>query len=235
MISRSPSSSPRPGTPCSHRSRSWNGVQRLDLLKGGRDAEARQHTLRATIEWSHDLLADAEKQLFARLAVFAGGCTLDAAEEICGAELDVLQSLIDKSLLRHTEDRFWMLETIHEYAAEWFGRSPEANEMSSRHASWYADLANRAEEQMRGPEEADWLARLEVELGNLRATLAWLETKRAPTDFQKLAAASAATGRLRLLRRSARSPGDHPQRHHRRQPAPQTPRIPAVASVAAPL
>ena len=93
-------------------------AQRLDLLKGGRDADPRQQTLRATIEWSHDLLAEGEQELFARLAVFAGGCTLDAAQEVCEAELDVLQSLVDKSLLRHSGDRFWMLETIREYARD---------------------------------------------------------------------------------------------------------------------
>src|SRR3989440_7787643 len=91
--------------------------QRLDLLKGGRDADPRQQTLRATIEWSHDLLTGDEKQLFARLAVFTGGCTLHAAEDVCHAhvDVDVLQSLLDKSLLRHTGDRFWMLETIREF------------------------------------------------------------------------------------------------------------------------
>ena len=93
--------------------------QRLPLLTGGaRDAPERQRTLRATIEWSYDLLTDEEKSLFARLAVFRGGCTLEAAEEVVGASLDVLQSLVDKSLLRHAEERFWMLETIREYAAE---------------------------------------------------------------------------------------------------------------------
>ena len=93
-------------------------AQRLDLLKGGRDAEARQQTLRATIEWSHDLLADDEKPLFARLSVFAGGCTLDAADEIVEADVDGLQSLVDKSLVRRTGERFWMLETIGEFARE---------------------------------------------------------------------------------------------------------------------
>src|SRR6266480_115651 len=80
--------------------------ERLDLLKGGRDAEARQQTLRATIEWSHDLLGDEEQRLFARLAVFRGGCTLEAAEQLAGADIDTLQSLVDKSLLRHTSERF---------------------------------------------------------------------------------------------------------------------------------
>ena len=89
---------------------------RLDLFEGGRDAEPRQATLRATIEWSYDLLSPEEQRLFARLAVFAGGCTLEAAEEVCDADLDTLQSLVEKSLVRRTGDRFWMLETIREHA-----------------------------------------------------------------------------------------------------------------------
>src|SRR2546428_5048094 len=84
--------------------------QRLDVLKGGRDADPRQQTLRATIAWSHDLLDAGEQQLFARLAVFAGGCTLEAAEEVLAAQLDTLQSLVDKSLVRHTADRLLMLQ-----------------------------------------------------------------------------------------------------------------------------
>ena len=91
---------------------------RLDLLRGGRDADPRQQTLRTTIAWSFDLLTPEEQLLFARLAVFAGGATLEAAEAVAQAELDALQSLVDKSLLRHTEERFWMLETIREYATE---------------------------------------------------------------------------------------------------------------------
>jgi hypothetical protein len=86
--------------------------QRLPLLGGGsRSAPERQRTLRATIAWSHDLLTAAEQDLFARLAVFTGGCTLDAAEMICGAEIDAIGSPVDKSLLRRTGDRYWMLET----------------------------------------------------------------------------------------------------------------------------
>ena len=92
--------------------------QRLDLLKGGRDAEARQQTLRATIAWSYDLLSDEEQRLFRALSVFAGGCTLEAAEEVAGADLDTLQSLVEKSLLRFTDERYWMLETIREYARD---------------------------------------------------------------------------------------------------------------------
>ena len=93
--------------------------QRLPLLAGGsRSAPERQRTLRATIAWSHDLLTAAEQELFARLAVFAGGCTLEAAEQICGADLDGIASLVDKSLLRRSGDRYWMLETIREFASE---------------------------------------------------------------------------------------------------------------------
>jgi non-specific serine/threonine protein kinase len=102
--------------------------KRLDLLKGGRDMAARQQTLRAAIEWSHDLLVPEEQRLFARLAVFRCGCTLEAAEEVADADLDLLQSLVDKSLLRHTSERFQMLETIHEYAHERLADSDEATQ-----------------------------------------------------------------------------------------------------------
>ena len=92
--------------------------RRLDILRAGRDAESRHETLRATIGWSHDLLGPAEQRLFSNLGAFAGGCTFEAAEEVCGADLDTLQALLDKSLLRRTSDRFWMLETIREFALE---------------------------------------------------------------------------------------------------------------------
>jgi len=163
--------------------------QRLDLLKGGRDADPRQQTLRATIEWSHDLLGEAEKRLFTRLSVFAGGCSLEAAEQIAGADLDTLQALVDKSLLRHSGDRFWFLETIREFAVERLQQLPMAGEASSRHANWYAGFADRADERARGPEEAQWLDQLEAELGNMRAALAWFETTRAVVAFQTLSAA----------------------------------------------
>ena len=144
-------------------------AQRLDLLKGGRDAEARQQTLRATIAWSHDLLAEDEKRLFARLAVFAGGCTLEAAEEVVEADLDTLQSLVDKSLLRHTEERFWMLETIREFALERLEESAEADELRRRHAEHFLALAEEAEPHA----ESDpvWIERLDAEHDNFRAGL----------------------------------------------------------------
>ncbi|MBA2462759.1 MAG: adenylate/guanylate cyclase domain-containing protein [Actinobacteria bacterium] len=115
--------------------------QRLDLLKGGRDSEARQQTLRATIEWSYELLSEEEQRLFARLAVFAGGCTLEAAEQVADADLDTLQSLVEKSLVRHTQERFWMLETIREYAGERLDASEEANEVRERHATHFLTVA----------------------------------------------------------------------------------------------
>jgi predicted ATPase len=145
--------------------------QRLDLLKGGRDAEARQQTLRATIEWSHDLLSEQEKTLFARLSVFAGGCTLEAAEEVAEADLDTLQSLVDKSLLRHTVDRFWMLETIREYAAERLEGSGEADDVRRRHAEHFLALAEEAEPHLFSAVAEEWHDRLERELANVRSAL----------------------------------------------------------------
>jgi len=144
---------------------------RLDLLKGGRDADLRQHTLRATIAWSYDLLHADEQLLFARLAVFRGGCTLDAAEQICHADLDTLQSLTDKNLLRHTHDRHWMLETIREYAIDQLEASGEADEFRQRHAVWFLTLAETAEPHLHSPDVAEWLEILEREHDNVRSAL----------------------------------------------------------------
>ena len=111
-------SSCRSPSECPHsRADPGAALQRLDLLKGGRDTDPRQQTLRATIEWSNELLTPEELQLFARLSVFAG-CTLEAVEEVADADLDTLQSLVEKSLVRFTDGRYWMLETIREYASE---------------------------------------------------------------------------------------------------------------------
>ena len=92
--------------------------QRLDLLEGRPRRRSPPADARATIEWCYDLLSEEEQRLFARLSVFAGGCTLEAAEEVADADLDTLQSLVEKSLLRFSDERYWMLETIREYAAE---------------------------------------------------------------------------------------------------------------------
>ena len=144
--------------------------QRLDLLKGGRDADPRQRTLRSTIEWSHELLDAAEQRLFARLAVFAGGCTLEAAEQVTDADLDSLQSLVEKSLVRHTDDRFWMYETIRDFALERLESSGEADDVRRRHAEHFLVMAEEAEPHLR-QEEDEWLERLEVELDNVRAAV----------------------------------------------------------------
>ena len=161
--------------------------QRLDLLKGGRDAEARQQTLRATIEWSHELLAAEEQRLFARLAVFSGGCTLEAAEEVAEAELDTLQLLVEKSLVRHTNERFWMLETVREYAAERLGASEEEPLLGRRHAGWFLELSEEADTQLGGPAQGEWLNRLEVDQDNLRAALSWSVTNEGDTALRLVA------------------------------------------------
>ncbi len=120
-------------------------TQRLDLLKGGRDADPRQQTLRAAIDWSFELLAAEEQRVFCALSVFAGGCTFEAAEAVVDADPDTLQSLLDKSLLRRRdtelEPRYWMLETIRSYAAEKLDLRDDAYDYHLRHAEWICELA----------------------------------------------------------------------------------------------
>ncbi|MBA2641458.1 MAG: tetratricopeptide repeat protein [Actinobacteria bacterium] len=145
----------------------------LDLLKGGRDADPRQRTLRATIAWSHDLLTADEQALFRRMSVFAGGCSFESAEQVAGADADLLQSLLDKSLLRRRDaeptPRFWMLETIREFAAEELDAAAEADDMQRRHLEHYAALAEDCyDETLRGNHDLD---RLEQERENLRLAL----------------------------------------------------------------
>jgi predicted ATPase/class 3 adenylate cyclase len=148
---------------------------RLPLLTGGaRDLPERQRTLRAAIDWSHELLAPHEQRLFARLAVFRGGCTLETGEKVADADLDTLQLLVEKSLLRHRDDRFWMLETIREYAGERLETSGKADEWRRRHAEHFLALAEEAEPHLRR-DSAEWADRLESEHDNLRAALDWGE------------------------------------------------------------
>jgi predicted ATPase len=163
--------------------------QRLDLLKGGRDAEARQQTLRATIEWSYDLLTGTEPQLFARLSVFQSGCTLEAAEGVIGADIDGLQSLVEKSLVRRSDGRFWMLETIRDLARERFDASGEAEALGRGHAEWFLAVAERAEPFLKGAEQEAWLQRLEDDHDNLRESLDWLLTRSEAELAGRLAAA----------------------------------------------
>jgi predicted ATPase/class 3 adenylate cyclase len=144
--------------------------QRLPLLTGGaRDLPERQRTLRAAIEWSYDLLDEQEQQLFARLGVFRGGCTLEAAEDVAQADVDALQSLVDKSLVRHTGDRYSMLETIREFAVE---RADD--DVHRRHAEHFLRFAEEAEPHLRRA-DTEWVDRLDADRDNLRAALDWLQ------------------------------------------------------------
>ncbi|MBA2331273.1 MAG: tetratricopeptide repeat protein [Actinobacteria bacterium] len=148
--------------------------ERLPLLTGGpRDLPARQQTLRATVEWSLELLDDEERAALERLSVFSGGCTAKAARSVCGAPLDLLAALVDHSLLQRlvTEDdsRFSMLETVRELAWEHLGDERAA--LDRRHAEWAVELAEGA--RLRGPGQAESVTRLRAEQDNLRAALAW--------------------------------------------------------------
>jgi len=150
--------------------------RRLPLLTSRRrDVDDRQRTLRATIEWSHDLLSANEKEWFARVSVFAGSFDVVAAEDVCDAEIDELESLVDKSLLRTTsDDRFFMFETIREFAASELASKPDADDVAARHARHFLRLAEDAAPHLTGsPEQALWLGRLERELDNLRAALSF--------------------------------------------------------------
>ena len=160
--------------------------RRLPLLTGGaRDLPERQRTLRSAIAWSYDLLEADERGLFARLAVFAGGWSLAAAEAVCGPGLavdvlDGLGTLVDDSLVLEgsvssAETRFRMLETIREFAAEQLDSSGDEEEMHRRHARYMTDLAEEAEPNLTRETQADWFRRLEQEHDNFRVALDWAE------------------------------------------------------------
>jgi len=165
-------------------------ASRLDLLKGGRGGDPRQRTLRATIEWSYDLLNDDERELFARLAVFVGGCTLETVEEVCEADLDALQSLIDKSLVRVRDSRrFWMLETIREFAFERLQENPGHKSLRQRHGDWYLTLAERIAADETLELQPLYIRRLDDELDNLRAARSWFhESGQRDSEFRLLCA-----------------------------------------------
>jgi len=156
--------------------------QRFDLLTGGaRDLPERQQTLRSTIDWSYGLLGPDEQALFTRLAVFSGGCTLDAAEAVCGSDglLTGLSTLIDNNLLRQQEQpdgepRFTLLETIRAYGVERLDAGGEADELRRRHSAFFLTTAERIEEVDRTA-DVDWHA-LERDLDNFRSALEWLRT-----------------------------------------------------------
>ena len=148
---------------------------RLDLLKGERDADPRQQTLRATIQWSYDLLSPIEQALLDRLSVFADGCSYEASEQVADADPDTLQSLLDKSLVRRrgsgSESRYWMLETIREFAAEQLAKTGERDTTRERHLAFYVSLVVEAEPQLTGRSQKEWFDRLSVEQENVRAAL----------------------------------------------------------------
>jgi len=160
---------------------------RLDLLEGTQDAEPRQQSLRAAIEWSYELLDPAEQSLFAGLAVFAGGCTLDAAEAVCGADPKRLQSLVDKSLLRFDGRRFWMLETVAEFAAERL--AVDENEARRRHLHFFEGFALAAEAGLRSSEIAVWFDRVADELPNVRAAMRCALATNSPDEAVRIASA----------------------------------------------
>jgi predicted ATPase/class 3 adenylate cyclase len=151
---------------------------RLDLLRGGRDADPRHATLRATIAWSYDLLDPEEQAIFARLSVFAAGCTLEAAETLCRADVGDLESLLDKSLIRRRvgiqgEERLWMLETIKEFAVERLEENGEAESLRRRHASHMLALARAAQLEDDGSSQPQRHEIVRAELADLRSALDW--------------------------------------------------------------
>ena len=145
--------------------------ERLDLLRGRRDADPRQQTLRAAIAWSYDLLSEAEQRVFRALSVFAGGCTLEAADDVADADLDTLQALVEKSLLRFAEERYWMLETIREFARDRLDDDGTADEVASRHARFYCAELEENHAGIHGPRRGEHLTWFDREADNLRAML----------------------------------------------------------------
>src|SRR4029077_923431 len=162
---------------------------RLTLLTSGfRDAPDRQRTLRATIDWSHQLLDDGERSLFARLAVFAGGWTLEAAEEVCDAGVDALEGLVSKQLVTHTKARFGMLETIREYAGERLDESGERPPLAERHSQYFLALAERVEHDVQRGEAAAFAERTDED-ANLRLVLdRFISTGDGAREMQLVAA-----------------------------------------------
>jgi predicted ATPase/class 3 adenylate cyclase len=170
--------------------------ERLKVLTGGaRDAPARQRTLRDAIAWSHDLLSPQDQTLFRRLAVFAGGCNLEAVEAVGNADgdLDTLEgmaSLVDESLLRQVEQpggdpRFFMLETVREFGLERLTASGEEGLLRSRHAEYLSGFVEAFRPGIDGPDQVRVIAQLEAEQDNLRTALSWaIEQTDAPTALR---------------------------------------------------
>ena len=156
------------------------------LSRGERTAEPRQRSMRATLEWSHELLSEPERVLFRRVSVFAGGWTLEAAEEVCSGEdieesdvLDLLSELVERSLVvagtgEEEARRFRLLEPIRQYGQERLQESGESEAIRSRHAASFLALAKQAGPELSGSQQVMWLKRLDTERDNLRAAMRWL-------------------------------------------------------------
>jgi predicted ATPase/class 3 adenylate cyclase len=168
--------------------------RRLALEGAARDLPERQRTLRATIDWSHQLLDVEEARLFAHLSVFAGGWTRQAAERVCGEGLrvqvlDGLESLVEHSLVQRVTSgddalRFDMLETIREYARERLDASGAAADLARRHARYFLELTQAAEPHLTGPQADRWLESLRVETDNLRSALRWATDRGDPPSVE---------------------------------------------------
>src|SRR5262249_54871012 len=152
--------------------------ERLDVFTGGRDADPRQRTLRATIEWSYALLSSDERRLFGRLAAAPGGWSFAAAEEVCDAELETTHALVEKSLVRFSTERYSMLETIREFAAEQLDGSGELDAVLERLARYLVDLANEEGAPLFLNRSADAYARLDLEHANVRAVVKWATARK---------------------------------------------------------
>ncbi|HEU5279220.1 MAG TPA: BTAD domain-containing putative transcriptional regulator [Gaiellaceae bacterium] len=160
-------------------------TSRLDVLaEGPRDAPARHRGLRTTLDWSYELLTPSQQRVFARLAVFRGGCTLEAAEVVCGAGqslvLDDVAGIVDESLANHhwaPQPRVTMLETVREYALERLRALGEEEDVRLRHASYFLELAEQGEGESVGPDQVDWFERLGQEHDNFRAALSWFRDR----------------------------------------------------------
>ncbi|HET6316428.1 MAG TPA: AAA family ATPase [Chloroflexota bacterium] len=170
---------------------------RLDILdRGPLDLPERQRTLRATLDWSYDLLPAAEQRLFVALGVFVGGCTAEAAAAVSvlpDAVEDKMWALVDSAMLECVDPgsavgeqfgapRFRMLETVREYALAHLAETGEAARIHGLHAQYYLALTERAESELAGPRQRDWLGRLEREHDNLRAALDWCQTATAAAE-----------------------------------------------------
>ena len=160
---------------------------------GARDLPARQHTLEATIRWSHDRLDDDLRAMFARFAVFPGGATIEAIETVTGASLSQVEALADSSLVRAVRPRaaparLTMLATIREFAAAQLELLPDRDELHERQARWCLELAEHAERELSRPDSAAWMRRLAAELPNVRGAIDWW-LARDPTSALRLATA----------------------------------------------